>query len=54
MGSSSANVSFLAIYTALNRGFFRDEGSHTRRGYNLLHTQAVICQFLDEQERTHL
>ncbi len=26
MGSSSANVSFLAIYTAQHRGFFRDEG----------------------------
>ena len=26
MGSSSTNVSFLAIYTALHRGFFRDEG----------------------------
>src|SRR5215510_10751420 len=26
MGSSSTNVSFLALYTALNRGFFRDEG----------------------------
>lgn len=26
MGSSSTNVSFLAIYTALQRGFFRDEG----------------------------
>ena len=26
MGSSSTNVSFLALYTALNRGFFKDEG----------------------------
>jgi len=26
MGSSSTNVSFLAIYTALHRGFFKDEG----------------------------
>jgi NitT/TauT family transport system substrate-binding protein len=26
MGSSSTNVSFLALYTALHRGFFRDEG----------------------------
>lgn len=26
MGSSSTNVSFLAIYTALHRGFYRDEG----------------------------
>jgi NitT/TauT family transport system substrate-binding protein len=26
MGSSSTNVSFLAIYAALHRGFFRDEG----------------------------
>jgi NitT/TauT family transport system substrate-binding protein len=26
MGSSSTNVSFLAIYTAQHRGFFRDEG----------------------------
>lgn len=26
MGSSSTNVSFLAIYTALHRGFFRDAG----------------------------
>src|SRR5262245_4880047 len=26
LGSSSTNVSFLALYTALNRGFFRDEG----------------------------
>jgi NitT/TauT family transport system substrate-binding protein len=26
MGSSSTNVSFLALYTALHRGFFKDEG----------------------------
>jgi NitT/TauT family transport system substrate-binding protein len=26
MGSSSTNVSFLALYTALNRGFYKDEG----------------------------
>jgi NitT/TauT family transport system substrate-binding protein len=26
LGSSSTNVSFLALYTALNRGFFKDEG----------------------------
>jgi NitT/TauT family transport system substrate-binding protein len=26
LASSSTNVSFLALYTALNRGFFRDEG----------------------------
>ena len=26
MASSSTNVSFLALYTALNRGFFKDEG----------------------------
>src|ERR687897_1479415 len=26
MGSSSTNVSFLAIYAALHRGFFKDEG----------------------------
>ncbi|MGE5215748.1 MAG: ABC transporter substrate-binding protein [Chloroflexota bacterium] len=26
MGSSSTNVSFLAIYTALHRGFYKDEG----------------------------
>jgi NitT/TauT family transport system substrate-binding protein len=26
MGSSSTNVSFLALYSALNRGFFKDEG----------------------------
>lgn len=26
IGSSSTNVSFLALYTALNRGFFKDEG----------------------------
>ena len=26
LGSSSTNVSFLALYTALHRGFFRDEG----------------------------
>ena len=26
MGSSSTNVSFLAIYSALHRGFFKDEG----------------------------
>jgi len=26
LGSSSTNVSFLAIYTALHRGFYRDEG----------------------------
>jgi NitT/TauT family transport system substrate-binding protein len=26
MGSSSTNVSFLAIYTAVHRGFFKDEG----------------------------
>jgi len=26
IGSSSTNVSFLALYTALDRGFFRDEG----------------------------
>ncbi|HEY7554360.1 MAG TPA: ABC transporter substrate-binding protein [Candidatus Binatia bacterium] len=26
LGSSSTNVSFLAIYTALHRGFFKDEG----------------------------
>jgi NitT/TauT family transport system substrate-binding protein len=26
MGTSSTNVSFLAIYTALHRGFFKDEG----------------------------
>ena len=26
MGSSSTNVSFLALYSALHRGFFRDEG----------------------------
>ncbi len=26
MGSSSTNVSFLALYTALQRGFFKDEG----------------------------
>ena len=26
MGSSSTNVSFLALYTALRRGFFKDEG----------------------------
>ena len=26
MGSSSTNVSFLAIYTALHRGFCKDEG----------------------------
>jgi NitT/TauT family transport system substrate-binding protein len=26
MGSSSTNVSFLALYTALHQGFFRDEG----------------------------
>ena len=26
MGSSSTNVSFLAIYTAIHRGFFKDEG----------------------------
>ena len=26
MGSSSTNVSFLAIYSALHRGFYRDEG----------------------------
>jgi NitT/TauT family transport system substrate-binding protein len=26
MGSSSTNVSFLALYTALHRGFYRDEG----------------------------
>jgi NitT/TauT family transport system substrate-binding protein len=26
MGSSSTNVSFLALYTAFHRGFFRDEG----------------------------
>ena len=26
MGSSSTNASFLALYTALHRGFFRDEG----------------------------
>ena len=26
MGSSSTNVSFLALYTALNRGFFKDVG----------------------------
>src|SRR5689334_3591117 len=26
MASSSTNVSFLAIYTALHRGFYRDEG----------------------------
>jgi NitT/TauT family transport system substrate-binding protein len=26
MGSSSINVSFLALYTALHRGFFKDEG----------------------------
>ena len=26
MGSSSTNVSFLALYTALSRGFFKDEG----------------------------
>ncbi len=26
MGSSSTNVSFLAIYAAQHRGFFRDEG----------------------------
>ena len=25
MGSSSTNVSFLALYTALNRGFFKGE-----------------------------
>src|SRR6185369_17483096 len=26
LASSSTNVSFLALYTALNRGFFKDEG----------------------------
>ena len=26
MASSSTNVSFLALYTALHRGFFKDEG----------------------------
>ena len=26
MGSSSTNVSFLALYTAFHRGFFKDEG----------------------------
>jgi len=26
MGSSSTNVSFLALYTAIHRGFFKDEG----------------------------
>ncbi|MGH7798252.1 MAG: ABC transporter substrate-binding protein, partial [Candidatus Binatia bacterium] len=26
MGSSSTNVSFLAIYAALHRGFYKDEG----------------------------
>ena len=26
MGSSSTNVSFLALYTALHRGFFKNEG----------------------------
>ena len=26
MGSSSTNVSFLALYAALHRGFFKDEG----------------------------
>src|SRR5687768_4166569 len=26
MGSSSTNVSFLALYTALHRGFYKDEG----------------------------
>src|SRR4029077_5542074 len=26
LGSSSTNVSFLALYTALHRGFFKDEG----------------------------
>ena len=26
MGSSSTNVSFLALYTALNRSFFKEEG----------------------------
>jgi NitT/TauT family transport system substrate-binding protein len=49
MGSSSTNVSFLAIYTALHRGFYKDEGIDLELIYmaaNLTST-AVLAGDLD-------
>src|ERR687897_3451239 len=49
MGSSSTNVSFLALYTALHRGFFKDEGIDLEIIYMAanLTSAAVLSEDLD-------
>ena len=43
MGSSSTNVSFLALYTALHRGFFKDEGIDLEIIYMAANLPAPQC-----------
>src|SRR5690348_11056481 len=41
-------------FSYLAQGLFCHEGSHAGCRDDLLDAQAVVCQFLDQQERTYL